>query len=231
MATIKIGAGLASQLEAGASILAAARTVDTRLIKGRMAEFERAHRAFSTAHDKVHAAEAQLGAAQTRLGELDVDQDAAVDALARALINDGQPRTNPFAAFGPLAPGKLMALPVADEAKAIHQLVSAVQRGKGVSKATRQAAQVAAKAARAVEQGLLLIDKQQGAVREARHTRDAMAQTWATALAALKRGARAAADDGAHQLYATLFDRPARPAKSSKPPAATTPPPAPATPA
>jgi hypothetical protein len=37
-------------------------------------------------------------------------------------------------------------------------------------------------------------------VQEARATRAAIAQNWETALAALKRGARAAADDGATDL-------------------------------
>jgi hypothetical protein len=211
MATINIGTSAMSHLNAGASILAAARTVETRLIKVRLAAFERAQRSYSAAHDKVGAAEAQLGAAQTRLGELDADQDETVDALARALVAEGQPFNNPFGAFGPLAPRKLMAQPVADEVRAIHQLVAAVQRGKGVSKPTLQAAQTAEKAARAVEQQLAQIEKLQESTREARHTRDAVAQGWAKDLAALKRGARAASDDGAQHLYATLFDRPVRP--------------------
>ena len=72
------------------------------------------------------------------------------------------------------------------------------------------------------------MEKLQTAVRDARHTREAVAQTWANALAGLKRGARAAVDEGAPLLYATLFDRPHRPngksAKSAPPP---TPEPAP----
>ncbi len=225
MGTIKIGMSIAAQLEGGASILAAARTVDTRLIKARLTAFERAHRAFETAQDKVHAAELRLSAGQTRLGELDVAQDEAVDAVARALIADGQPRTNPFTAFGPLAPGALMALPVAEEAKAIHAIGAALHRAKGVTKPTLQATQALEKAAGAVEQALLQVDTLQTAVRDARHTRDALGQTWATALAALKRGARAAADEGAPTLYATLFDRPSRPkAKSVKPTPAPAPP-------
>ena len=228
MATIKMGSNATSQLDAGASILAAARTVDTRLIKPRLAAFENAHRAYSAAHDKVHAAEAQLATAQLHLGELDADQDAAVTTLAALLIVDGQPRTNPFAGFGAPAPGKLTALPVAEEAKTIHQLVTTVQRAKGMSKATLRAAQAADKAARAVEQALLQMEKLQNAVRDARHTREAVAQTWANALAGLKRGARAAADDGAPMLYATLFDRPHRPnGKPAKSAPAPTPNPAP----
>lgn len=227
MATLQIGTRAASQLNAGVSILAAARTVDTRLIKARLAAFEHAQRTYGAADDKVHAAEAQLSAAQARLRELDVDQDDAVDAVARALIADGRRRGNPFTGFAPLAPGQLMKLPIADEVQAIHQLVAAVQRGKGLSKPALQAAQTAEKAAQAVERGLAQIDKLQGVVRAARHTREAVTQTWATALAALKRGARAAADDGAPNLYASLFDRPGRPnGKSAKRPPAPAPVPA-----
>jgi hypothetical protein len=228
MATLKLGSNVASQLDAGASIVAAADTVDTRLIKPRLSAFGGAQRTYKAAHEQVQAAEAHVTAAQMRLGELDVDQDEAVTALAAALIVDGQRRTNPFNVFGVPAPGKLMELAVADEAKAVHQLVAAVQRGKGASKPTLQAAQAAEKAARAVEQALAEIEKLQGSVRAARHRRDAVAQAWATALAALKRGARAAADDGAPTLYATLFDRP-RPAKtkSAKPMPAPVPSPAP----
>ena len=217
MATINIGTSATSHLNAGASILAAARTVETRLIKQRLAAFERAQLTYSAAHEKVGAAEAQLGAAQTRLGELDADRDEAVDALARALVADGQPLGNPLGAFSSLTPRKLMAQPVADEVRAIHQLVVAIQRGKGVSKPTLQAAQTAEKAARAVEQQLAQIEKLQASIREARHTRDAMAQGWTKDLAALKRSARSAADDGEPLLYATLFDRPGRPsAKNGK---------------
>jgi hypothetical protein len=227
MATINVGSTVSSQLNAGASILAAARTIDTRLVKARLAAFERAQRTYSAAHDKVSAAEAALDAVTARLGELDADQDDAVDALARALIAEGQPRSNPFHDFSPLAPGKLMAQRNGDGAKAVHQLVTAVQRAKGITKPTLQAAQAAERAARALEQHLVQMEKVQETVREARHTRDAVAQGWVTELAAFKRGARAAADDGAPHLYTTLFDRPARTnGKSAKP--APEPPPAPA---
>ncbi len=210
MATMRFGSNATSQLDAGASILAAARTADTRLIKGRVTAFQEAQRSYAAAHEKVHAAEAQVDAARLRLGELNVDQDEAVSALAAALIVDGERRTNAFAAFGGPAPSRLIALPPPEEIKAIRQLVSAVQRAKRLSKPTLQAAQQAEKATGAIEQVLLQIEKLQAATREARHTRDAVAQTWATALAALKRGARAAADDGAATLYAALFDRPGR---------------------
>ncbi len=166
----------------------------------------------------MDAAEGQLSAAQSRLSERDAVQDEAVETLARALVADGQPRVNPFATFGAAAPTAIMRLPIMEETKAIHALVAAVQRNKKLTKPTLQAAQALDKAVHAVEQALQPLDALDAAVRAARHTRDAIGQTWDTALAALKRGARAASDDGAPQLYATLFDRPSRPvAKNGKP--------------
>ncbi len=201
-------AKLNGRLQIGAAIFAAAKAVDTRLVKARLAAFEGAHRSYAEAQQKVDAAEAQLRAAQAKLGQCDVAQNEALEPLVRSLIFDGQPRANPFAAFGPLIPSKAMSLPIADKAKAVHQLVAAIQRSKGVSKTTLQTAQAAEKAANTLEQALVPVEKLQAVVRDTRHTRDAVAQSWESTLAALKRGARAAADDGAPQLYATLFGRP-----------------------
>lgn len=210
MGTIKIGATPGSRLEAGASILAAARTTDTRLVKDRLAAFERAQRAYNDAQQKVDAVEVELTAAQRRLSECDAAQDAAVEVLARALVGDGQPRSKPFAAFGAPSPAAILRLPVADEAKALAALVAAVQCNKTVSKSTLQIARDVDKAARAVEQALVPIDQLTATLREARRTRDAIGADWDTALGTLKRGARAAADDGAPQLYSILFERATR---------------------
>ncbi len=49
MATMKIGKGPGVRLGAGASILAAAKAIDTRLVKARLAAFERAHGAYGAA--------------------------------------------------------------------------------------------------------------------------------------------------------------------------------------
>jgi len=111
-----------------------------------------------------------------------------------------------------------MKLAVAEEVKAIDQLVSRVKLAKNLSNATLSAAQRANKAARAVEQGLADLGKCQASVRSARQSRDEAAAQFATALAALKRGARASADDGATGLYAALFERRSRGSgKSTKP--------------
>src|SRR5207244_1463599 len=205
MARSKRKNGSGTRLQIGAGVLSAARAIDTRLVKGRLGRFERAHRAYVAAQRKVDAAESQLRGAQARLAECDAIQDDAVETLARALVADGQARGNPFDTFRAPAPGTLMRLPFAEEAEAVRELVAAVQRSKSVSKATIQAAQAAEKAARVVEQALAPVAKLQDSVRDARRMRDAVGQGWESALAALRRGTRAAADEGAPELDATLF--------------------------
>ena len=211
------------RLQIGASVLSAARAVDTRLVKDRLGRFERVHRSYVNAQRKVDAAESQLRAAQARLAECDAVEGEAVETLARALVADGQPRGNPFDAFGVPAPGTLTRLPFGEEADAVHQLVGAVQRSKDVSKTTIQAAEAADKAAGVVEKALGPVTKLQESVRDARRTRDAVGQGWESALAALRRGARAAADEGAPDLYATLFPPVARAVTKSKAPQEQTP--------
>ena len=217
MARSKRKNGSGTRLQIGAGVLSAARAIDTRLVKGRLGRFERAHRAYVAAQRKVDAAESRR-TAQARLAECDAVQDEAVETLARALVADGQPRGNPFEAFGAPAPGTLTRLVFAEEAEAVHALVAAAQRSKGVSKATLQAAQTADKAARVVVQALAPVAKLQDTVRDARRTRDAVAQGWESTLAALKRGARAAADEGAPYLYPTLFPPVIRAITKSKTP-------------
>ena len=150
-----------------------------------------------------------------------------MEELARALVADGQPRTNPFAAFDAAAPSIIRQMNFGEEAKAIHALTAVVQGNQAVSKATRRAAQAAEEAANTMEAELVPMDKLQASLRTAREARETAGKTWDTALAALKRGARAAADDGAPGLYTALFGRPSR--SKNKPPTPT-PPPTPAPP-
>src|SRR5207237_841858 len=95
------------RLQLGASILSAARGVDTRLVKIRLGRFERTHGNYVTAQRKVDVAESQLRAAQARLAEYDAVQDDAVEALACALVADGQPRETPFEVIGAPLDGAL----------------------------------------------------------------------------------------------------------------------------
>jgi hypothetical protein len=230
METIRVGTSAGQRLEAGASILAAARLTDTRLVKDRLATFARTQRAYTDAQHKVGVVERQLAAAQRRVSECEATQGEAVEMLARALVSDGQPRGNPFAGFGAPSPYAITRLPVAEGVKALAALLGAVRRNKTVSKATLQTTRDVEKLMRATEQAHAPIDKLTAALHEARRARDAVGANWDAALGALKRGARAATDDGAPQLYAVLFERATRPnRKNGK--RAPLPPPAPAPPA
>src|SRR2546425_5399662 len=86
MARSKRKNGSGTRLQIGAGVLSAARAIDTRLVKGRLGRFERAHRAYVAAQRKVDAADSQLRSAQARLAECDAVQDEAVETLARALV-------------------------------------------------------------------------------------------------------------------------------------------------
>jgi len=210
--------------------LTAAKSVNTRPVQARLEAFDRAQRAYAAAQGKVDAAEAALHAAQAKVAQRDGEQDEAVDGLARALITDGQSRVKPFAGCGGPTPAALMHLPAAEEARQIHALVTALQRNAGLSKAAQQACEVADKAARAAEKALARIEALQAALSQARQARDALVQRWENTLAALKRGARAAIDDGEPYLYTTLFGHAARNGKHAPDNPPTPAPPVPAPP-
>jgi hypothetical protein len=216
----------AAYLETGAAIMTAAQVVDTTLIQSRLSVFGGAHRDYTEAHLNVVAVEAEISAMQPRLAECDAALDEAVEALANKLVNDGQSRRNPFASFGAKCPSGIKQLDVADKAAAIHKLVVAVRGGKTVGKAILAAAQTADRAAQAMEAALGPLNTTQVKLREAREAREAIAQNWKTTLAALKRGARAAADDGAPRLYAALFGELSRPPRKKATRAAAAPEPA-----
>jgi hypothetical protein len=228
MKNARTALALTGRLDTGAAILAAAEVVDVTLVKARLDAFANAHCTYTAAQRAVETAEAQLRAAQGKATQRDAEQDEAVEELARALVADGQPRKNPFAAFGVAAPSTVKQLTFAEEAKAIHKLAAAVQADPAVSKATRRVAQAAEETARTMETELVPMDKLQASLRTAREVREATGKTWDTALAALKRGARAAADDGAPGLYRALFGRPSRSKNKTAGPAPT---PAPTPPA
>jgi hypothetical protein len=199
--------GPGARAEIGAAVLAAAEAVDTRLVDPRLAVFAETHRRYMAAQRKVEAAEAQLASARVRLGRCDAAQDECVDVLARAVVSDGQPRANPFRAFGLPSPASMQRLAMAAEAQAIHELVTALRGRAETSAATLRAAAVAMQAARSVELALLPMVKLEAAARVARHTRDVIGQRWDGDLAALKRAAVAAIDDGAPNLHRALFGR------------------------
>jgi len=120
-----------------------------------------------------------------------------------------------------------MRLPFGDEAKEIRRLAVTIRGNKTRSQPTLLATQAAVRAAKAVDQALAPVARAEGAVRDARHKRDALAQSWESALSALKRGTRSAGDEGAPQLYGDLFGRRARNGSREAKPAPSPVPPAP----
>ena len=224
MAIIKLTKGILGRLQDGLSILAAARTLNSTLITARLAAFEAAQKGYQGAHDEAGVAAARRRAAKTGLKELAADLRKALQAVIRGLVNDGQPRLNPFDAFEVPAPAALMALPIAARVEAVHRLVAAIQReAEHCSKATLDATQALDAAVQAVEGGMSLIRSREAAVLDARHAREAAGKTWINAFRSLKRGALAAFDDGGAQIHEILFDRPTKPrVKAAKPVPATT---------
>ncbi len=206
------------RLQLGTAVLSAAREIDTRFVKDRLQRFTEAHRSYVAAHRRLDGAETALASAKARLEKLDAVQDHALEVLAKAVANDGQPRKNPFTAFGAESPGVIARLQPGEEADAIRRLVATVLRQNGVRKATTTAAERADKAARAVEQVVALVATLEHEIVDTRQKRDAVGKVWDAAFAALRRGARVAADDGAPDLYPTLFPRVTRAAIKTKAP-------------
>jgi len=217
MKTNKANPHSALRLRQATAILAAAEVANVRLIQKRVDAFADAQRAYAKAQRALDAAEAELRAGRARAAARDAQQGEALEALARALVAAGQPRLNPFAAFNMPAPSSLRQLPFNDQVQAIHKLAAAVQLDRTTHPAVRRAAQAVEDAAQKTEKELAPTVRLIAAVRSARTTRDGMGKTWDVALAALKRGARAAADDGAADLYTRLFGRESRPKKKPTP--------------
>lgn len=227
MALRKRNVGFVTRLDTGAAILAAANEHETEVIKARLSAFAAVQRRYADAQRKVDEASQQLQAANAHVAVCDSDQNAALAALAGALVADGRPWTNPFAAFGGTTRVAVKRLPPIEKAKAVHRLAAEVKRQTGVSPAALQRADAAEAAAQAVEAALVPLDALHGTLQSMRHRRHAVAQAWDNALAALKRRTRAAADEGAPGLYTALFGALTRPTTRKKaPPAAAAPVPA-----
>lgn len=196
-----------TRLRMGAAILTGAGTVNVKSAASRLLAFSEVHASYVEAQGRVIEIEAQLRADRLRLKAVDADQHAAIEALASRLVYDGQPRHFPFAAFGVSAPWAIKRMAFAETARTIHRLVAAVQGSKLLSPATLDAARAAERAAQDMEGTLREAATTHATLQTARHSRNVIGQRWETALGALRRSARAAADDGAPGLYAALFGR------------------------
>jgi hypothetical protein len=217
MKTIRTGVYPAGRLKRGAAIVAAAEGVDVTVVQKRLDAFASAHLAYTAAHGTVEAAEAVLREKQLVLDRCNRDQDEVLEEVARWLATDGYSRTQPFAALGVDSPSLLKQLNFGEKAKAIHALVSVLHADTTLSAATRRVIEAAEAAARRMEAELVPFDKLQTNLRTARAVREAAGRKWDSALIALKHDARAAAAEGAPDLYAALIGRPSR-AKSTAAP-------------
>lgn len=206
----------------GQAVLAAAKVVDTRPVKARLAAFAKAHQAFVTAADKVSAAEAVRDAAHAAVAEADVRQDAAVDALVLALVAAGAPRLSPLKGLSNLTPGDLKKIGTQKEAKELLRIAAVVTKAGKVTPALRRALKGATDASAAVQKAIMSVVPREKLYQESLAGRDALSQPWETALAYLKRAVQVAEDGGATGLFATLFQRTAaapkkKPTKAAAP--------------
>jgi hypothetical protein len=206
MPTLKTTPNPKGRIELGDIVLAAAKTADTKQVKARLAAFAQAHKAFAAAQANVIKAEEARRKALAEVADRDVQQDEAVMALAAALAGDGLPRVNPFKPLGFEAPSTIVNLGYEREARVVTSLSQMVNRRRDLGKASHFASITLGRAAAAVLAAIEAARPFEGARRAALAQRDALEQPWETALASLKRGARAAADEGAPALYSVLFE-------------------------
>ncbi len=213
-------AELSSRIEVGDAVFAAAETTDTKLVAKRLSTFRKAHDVLKKATDALNAAEEKVREAEQVVAEADTVQDGSIDVLANALIGIGQPRTQPFKGLSSVSPSKMQVMGYAKEAKALLALVGKVRKRKGLTPTVTAACKESERTAKAVIDALEPVDKLRKAESAARTRRNALTQSWETAYAALKRGAKSAEDDGAVGLFDTLFRDPnAKPAKTPVTPA------------
>jgi len=204
------------RLKVGAAVLAGAQMVDTTLVKTRIAAVSEALTAYAEAERKVDEVAGRFDTEKLTLAQLGAEHDEAVEKLACCLAADGAPRLNPFAAYDAEGPAAIKSLPPERAARAIRALLAALERAAGHSDATRAAATRVEELTHQVDAALLPLQAIQDELRAARRMSDVAERRYDTALSALRRAARAAADDGAPGLYAALFPI-QRTAKKAKP--------------
>ncbi|HEY1956798.1 MAG TPA: hypothetical protein VGH28_14360 [Polyangiaceae bacterium] len=218
MGTIQAKNNPSSRITAGDRVIQGAKSVNTTVIKAKLARFAKAHTAYSAAQRAVEVAEQRLVAAEERVGETDGAQDALVKLLAAKMIGDGAPKGNPLSLFKLPPPSELVIVRVEVEVKKTKQLAKQAASWKSASSATKSVAAKLGKAAAAVESALKKIAPLAKAHTAAIAKRDALGVDWVTSFTHLKNAARVAEDDGTRGLFAALFEAPtARPATKAKP--------------
>lgn len=218
MATIQTNKGPSSRSTGGEHVLQAAASLGskgTKPIEARLAAFKKAHGEYTAANAAVEKADQAVRAQQTKVAELDVTQDERVDDLATTAVADGMPRLSPFKALKFAAPGAIKTMGYVDEANEALSLAAAVTKRKSKMPHSQKAAKALAQAAKAVIAAAKPIEALTKKRKAAISRRDALEQGWEKTFAALKRAARAAADDGHVGLYTALFESSAPKAKTA----------------
>ena len=205
MSIIQARKNPSARIDAGNHVLEAAKTVDTRSVKAKLAAFAKVHATFVAAHAVVAKAEHALHDAHDALGQADAEQDAAVHALAAKMIGDGALKANPFKPFGLPAPSDVATTAVEKELVLTAKLAALASKWKSATTGTRQAAALLAKKSAGTKKALDRVGPLQTAQTAAIARRDAIGVSWARAFAHLKNATRTAEDDGARGLFTAMF--------------------------
>ncbi|MFO0624183.1 MAG: hypothetical protein U0325_01085 [Polyangiales bacterium] len=208
---------LVARRDLGDAVLHAASALDAKRLGPKLTLFRKAHATLRRAEDALHAAEARLAATKRALAEADHDQDAAVAALATALVTAGQPRLNPFRKLSKYAPARLQQIGYADEAQALLELSLKSRKVPGVNPAVLAASRDAERVARALLDAFDDDARAEARRDDARERCDRLSQPWETALEGLRRAARAADAQGPDGLYDALFRVGSRRPRSTPP--------------
>jgi hypothetical protein len=209
--------GIDPRVAQGDALLEAAAHAATRPVAERLSRFRKLHTSYRGADGAVLRTSLALHRQQAKIGAADDAADSALFALAEALVAEGLPKANPFKPFGALAPEKLADLGYGEEARKVVALSAAVAKRPGMSRRAIAAARAASRAASHVQDELGPMPDLQKRRADAIARRDGIGQLWETALAGLKRRARAAEQEGAKGLYAALFERKGTAQKASRP--------------
>ncbi len=214
--------GPRARAEIGASVLAAAAATGAAGADESLARFAAVHERYAKAQERVAQRERQLAAAQQELQRrCDVLWRQTLHLIV-ALVMVGQPRMQPFRRLGAPSPSVLQRLAAAKRAASVLKLAAAARRMYARSETVVEAAEGAALAAAAVQDGILSLRAPEAALSDARAARDAIGRQWDLRLGSLRHAAAAADYVESPGLHRALFraanrhpsmDRRKRPAK------------------
>lgn len=194
-----------ARLRAGQRLLIRCHLADTSLITARLQHFTAAHDDYAAAQKAVLAARRDVVEQRARLASLDAARNDAIDALARALALDGQPRMRPLSAYCKTSPSLLKRMAANRKAQTLRLLVLAVHRDTSLSPLCIQAAAALARSGDLVAEARHALDRSEAVLQHEILRRDAIGAIWDKALGALKRRVLCAVDDGAAGLHRFLF--------------------------